>query len=429
MANYDIDKIKDDGGNAYNFRDADAARNVPTFSQASSRTNLAGSGETMLTILGKIKKWFADLKALAFKDKVSDSDINDSISDSHIASASTWNGMVNGKADVPQIIPDGVDVISYIDTHVNRTTTDFFRDSSTILVNAPGGSGNFDVSMYPNGGSGSDVSRWIAVARVRNQPSRIYVAQRGGSGLSTSWTMYDLSSMAEKNGTYPDMSVGTATTAGTSAELLSDNGNAWYTYVDNSSNGNENQRYEIWFTGSTDGCANILVSTSVRDGDGDPWPLVFVIACEVNSSNAFTKNPKVAILYATNHSTAAKMVTVKYGTHSVGGASYPAVFIKFADNRRHKMFISVAGVGSKIDGNRTTNTSGTACSMEACVMKEYVGTAIGGSDTPVYVSAGGFIQAGNTTRYKVNGYDNGVQATLDIRLNETGTDTHSLYFS
>lgn len=39
------------------------APNTPTFSQASSRENLNGSGETMATILGKVKKWFADLGA------------------------------------------------------------------------------------------------------------------------------------------------------------------------------------------------------------------------------------------------------------------------------------------------------------------------------------------------------------------------------
>lgn len=71
------------------------ADNTPTFSQASTRANLSGSGETMPTILGKIKKFFADLKALAFKDKVADGDISGTISDSHIASASTWNGKAN----------------------------------------------------------------------------------------------------------------------------------------------------------------------------------------------------------------------------------------------------------------------------------------------------------------------------------------------
>ncbi|WP_407440532.1 hypothetical protein [Fibrobacter sp.] len=94
----DINKIVDGNGNAYNVRDSDAARNTPTFSQASSRANLSGSGETMPTILGKIKKWFADLKALAFKDKVSDSDISGTIQDAHIASASTWNGKIDGFA-------------------------------------------------------------------------------------------------------------------------------------------------------------------------------------------------------------------------------------------------------------------------------------------------------------------------------------------
>lgn len=39
----------------------------PAFSQASSRANI-DTGESFATILGKIKKWFADLKALAFID-------------------------------------------------------------------------------------------------------------------------------------------------------------------------------------------------------------------------------------------------------------------------------------------------------------------------------------------------------------------------
>lgn len=48
------------------------ADNTPTFSQASTRANLAGSGETMPTILGKIKKWFADLNTVAFSGSYND---------------------------------------------------------------------------------------------------------------------------------------------------------------------------------------------------------------------------------------------------------------------------------------------------------------------------------------------------------------------
>lgn len=123
----DINKIVDGNGNAYNFRDSEAARNTPTFSQASSRANLNGSGETMPTILGKIKKWFADLKALAFKDMVSDSDVNGKINDNHIASASRWNGKqdalssqdaysAKGSATkVPQITTNSLGQVTRID--------------------------------------------------------------------------------------------------------------------------------------------------------------------------------------------------------------------------------------------------------------------------------------------------------------------------
>ena len=72
----------------------DASKMTETFTTASSRANIA-TGESNATIFGKIAKWFSDLKALAFKDKVSDSDISGTISDSHVASAATWNAKQN----------------------------------------------------------------------------------------------------------------------------------------------------------------------------------------------------------------------------------------------------------------------------------------------------------------------------------------------
>lgn len=50
--------------------------NAPTFTATSTREEIA-SGETQQTLWGKVKKWFADLKALAFKDKVETGDITD----------------------------------------------------------------------------------------------------------------------------------------------------------------------------------------------------------------------------------------------------------------------------------------------------------------------------------------------------------------
>jgi hypothetical protein len=49
----------------------DASNHTATFSQASSRTNLT-TGEKLSTIFGKIAKWFADLKTVAFTGSYND---------------------------------------------------------------------------------------------------------------------------------------------------------------------------------------------------------------------------------------------------------------------------------------------------------------------------------------------------------------------
>ena len=54
-----------------------------------------GNSTTLKVWAQKFKNLVNALKALAFKDKVSDSDISGTISDSHISSASTWNGKQN----------------------------------------------------------------------------------------------------------------------------------------------------------------------------------------------------------------------------------------------------------------------------------------------------------------------------------------------
>lgn len=59
-----------------------------TFTQATTRANLS-SGETLAVSLGKISKWFADLKGLAFKDKiVATTDITGVIPEANLPTAS-----------------------------------------------------------------------------------------------------------------------------------------------------------------------------------------------------------------------------------------------------------------------------------------------------------------------------------------------------
>lgn len=69
----------------------DASNTTASFTKNSGDTSSVTSGSKLSTIFTAISSFFASLKALAFKDKVSDSDINGTISNSHIASASTWN--------------------------------------------------------------------------------------------------------------------------------------------------------------------------------------------------------------------------------------------------------------------------------------------------------------------------------------------------
>lgn len=69
----------------------DASNTTASFTKNSGDTSSVTSGSKLSTMFTAISSFFASLKALAFKDKVSDSDINGTISDSHIASSSTWN--------------------------------------------------------------------------------------------------------------------------------------------------------------------------------------------------------------------------------------------------------------------------------------------------------------------------------------------------
>ena len=63
--------INDNGISISSSVIADLGENVVTFTQASTRANIE-SGEKLNILFGKIKKWFADLKAIAFTGSYSD---------------------------------------------------------------------------------------------------------------------------------------------------------------------------------------------------------------------------------------------------------------------------------------------------------------------------------------------------------------------
>lgn len=89
---YDKDEVDD-------LLDA-KANNTPTFTEASERTNLAGSGETMTTILGKIKKFFSDLKTVAFSGSYND--LTNKPTLATVATSGSYNDLSN-KPTIPTV--------------------------------------------------------------------------------------------------------------------------------------------------------------------------------------------------------------------------------------------------------------------------------------------------------------------------------------
>lgn len=114
-------KVRGDGSNL-----------TEAFTPASSRANIA-SGESNATIFGKIAKWLSDLKSLAFKDAVSDSDISGTISNNHIASASTWNGKYTKPSDG---IPKG-DLASAVQTSLGKADSALQSESDPVFSASP----------------------------------------------------------------------------------------------------------------------------------------------------------------------------------------------------------------------------------------------------------------------------------------------------
>lgn len=89
------DGIKSGLNTKINLNGGDLKDAVTTFSEAGTRTNIA-TGEKSSTIFGKIKKFFSDLKALAFKDTVGESDIaNGAVTTNKVSSISA-DKIING---------------------------------------------------------------------------------------------------------------------------------------------------------------------------------------------------------------------------------------------------------------------------------------------------------------------------------------------
>lgn len=118
----------------------DIADNPVTFTEASERTNIQ-SGESTATLFGKVKKWFTDLRALAFKDTISSSDLDSSLSatinnkvDKEEGKGLSTNDFTNGEKSKLSGIAEGAEVNVQADWNESTNTSDaYIRNKPTYL--------------------------------------------------------------------------------------------------------------------------------------------------------------------------------------------------------------------------------------------------------------------------------------------------------
>ena len=102
----------------------DTKDNIVTFPDQATRINLA-SGDKHAALFGKIKRWFTDLKALAFKDKAGKADLDTALQ-------TEIDGKAN-KTDIPTSLPANG---GNADTVGNMNTSRFFVTSRAAIDHA-----------------------------------------------------------------------------------------------------------------------------------------------------------------------------------------------------------------------------------------------------------------------------------------------------
>ena len=179
------------------------AGTIVTFSDISGTAENVASGDTSATLWGKVKNWFSRLKALAFKDKISNTDVaeNAAIAQSKV------NGLESALAGKQPTITGAATSI----TNNNLT-------ASRVVVSDE--SGKIDVSAVTatelNYISGADRNIQNQIEDIKDgttPPVQATRAQQDGDGANIVQTY------AKKNGSYSELTAGKATEAATAGKV------------------------------------------------------------------------------------------------------------------------------------------------------------------------------------------------------------------
>ena len=140
---------------------AKKAADTPTFTeQTGTRSNIVGSGETMATILGKIKRWFSDLKDLAFIAKDGTS------STKYLQGDGTWQNFPT--------IPD--------DTKVTQTNTTGDASYRVLFSNNANDTTETDTARKNTGLQYNPSKRTLTTNTVKNDVSNHLLTGSGTTG-------------------------------------------------------------------------------------------------------------------------------------------------------------------------------------------------------------------------------------------------------
>ena len=149
---------------SHQTKTGDTANNVSSFSEQTTRTNLS-SGDKHSVLFGKIKKWFADLKAVAFSGKASD--LTDDSTHRFVTDSekSNWNGKAAGShthtrsqiSDFPSSMPAS-DVYSWAKQSSKPTynasevgAAPSIHEHNVVIGNYTGNGGQQPPSYIPGG--------------------------------------------------------------------------------------------------------------------------------------------------------------------------------------------------------------------------------------------------------------------------------------
>ena len=199
MATHTIDRLVDANGDEFVFSDPDVSNKLDKngdgsdvtvgFTEATNRTNI-DTGRKLSTLFGQIRKWFADMGALAFKDTVGASDVESGTYHIDISgNAAKATTATTATATSSGTISAGNDLNNY--NAANRNYLCNATNASSVSNKPSGASGAFELEVIRGTGS-----TCVQVYYSRDDVSFNYIRKYTGSNAWTAWNRVSLASNA-----------------------------------------------------------------------------------------------------------------------------------------------------------------------------------------------------------------------------------------